>query len=112
MRSPGWDFKFLNYSITKSPNYKIRTGASRLAVSRLKTVELSLDWTGEGARPHAGLALRGLARGLRLLAFQRLFAAHVDFDLLGLGFGLLGQLDFQHALFVVSADAVGVYRVR
>ena len=52
------------------------------------------------------MVLRCLAGslGLGTLGFERLFAVHVDFDLLGLGFGLLGQLDLQYALVVVGAD--------
>jgi hypothetical protein len=42
--------------------------------------------------------------GLGTLGFERLFGAHVDFDLLGLGFGLLRQVDLQYALVVVGAD--------
>jgi hypothetical protein len=49
--------------------------------------------------------LRGLAGGLGFGSpgFERLFAAHVDLNLLGLGFGLLGELDLQHAVVVVGA---------
>ena len=43
------------------------------------------------------------------LCFEGLFAAHVNFDLLGLGFGLLGEVDFQHALVVVSAHLLRVH---
>src|SRR6476661_9909158 len=43
------------------------------------------------------------------LAFQRLFAAYVDFDLLGLGFSLLGQLYLQHTFLVVGRDAFRVH---
>ncbi len=49
---------------------------------------------------HATPALRGFAGGL---GFHRLFGAHIDLDLLGLGFGLLGEIDLQHALVIVSA---------
>ena len=46
------------------------------------------------------------------LGFQRLLAADVDLDLLGLGFRLLGQLDLQHALVVVGRNILRVHRVR
>jgi len=52
------------------------------------------------------LVLRGLAGSL---GFEGLLAAHVNFDLLGLGFGLLGEPDFQHALVVVSAHLLRVH---
>src|SRR5260370_2802513 len=41
-----------------------------------------------------GLAVR--------LGFESLLAANINLDLLGLGFGLLGQADLQHALVIVS----------
>jgi hypothetical protein len=48
----------------------------------------------------ANCRLRGLGGSL---GFESLLAAYVDFDLFGLGFGLLGQGDLQHALVVVRA---------
>src|SRR5713226_1826888 len=44
--------------------------------------------------------LSGLAVNL---GFEGLLAANINLDLLGLGFGLLGELDLQHALVVVGA---------
>src|SRR5208337_2339067 len=58
--------------------------------------------------PHKIKTLRGLAGAL---AFERLLAAHVDLDLLGLGFGLLGKSDLQHALVVVGRNLLGIYGV-
>src|SRR6266851_127929 len=46
------------------------------------------------------------------LAFERLLAAHVDLDLLGLGFGLLGKLDFQDPLVVVRLHLFRIHRCR
>jgi hypothetical protein len=42
------------------------------------------------------------------LGFEGLLAANVHFDLLGLGFGLLGKVDFQHALVIVGAHLPGI----
>src|SRR5271169_3733771 len=52
----------------------------------------------------------GLAFGL--FAFERLLAAHVDLDLLRLGFSALGQIDGQHAVVVLRVDVLGVHGVR
>src|SRR3989442_1534867 len=46
------------------------------------------------------LALGGLAVSL---GFESLLAANINLDLLRLGFGLFGQLDFQHAIVIVGA---------
>jgi hypothetical protein len=61
----------------------------------LKTVEIRANRDGSETRPytksHTAVAnLRGFAWAL---AFQGLFAANVDLDLLGLGFCLLRQAD-------------------
>ena len=108
MRPRWWDFKSLN---SKLPDYKIN---GRL-VNPPPVIELvELRSTGR-TRTSAPTWLLRITRpgqcSSAALAFQRLFAAHVDFDLLGLGFGLLGQLDLQHALFVVRGDILGVHRV-
>jgi hypothetical protein len=42
------------------------------------------------------------------LGFEGLLAANVHFDLLGLGFGLLGKVNFQHALVIVGAHLPGI----
>src|SRR3954467_11727246 len=55
--------------------------------------------------------LCGLAGALGLLAFKRTLVANVHLDLLRLGFGLLSQLNFQHALIIVSVNAVGIHRI-
>jgi len=57
------------------------------------------------ARTH-GAILRGFAG---TLAFESLLAAHIDFDLLGLGFSLFGQGDLQHALIVVCRNLLGIH---
>ena len=44
---------------------------------------------------HLLLVLRGPARDF---GFEGLLAAHVNFDLLGLGLGLLGELNLQHVV--------------
>src|ERR1700681_4717968 len=55
---------------------------------------------------HLLLVLRGPAGSL---GFEGLLAAHVNFDLLGLGFGLLGEPNLQHALTVVGAHLLRVH---
>src|SRR5215469_6358389 len=57
-------------------------------------------------------SLGSLAARFGFLAVKRLLAADVDLDLLRLSFGFLGQLNLQHALVVVSLNALGVDRVR
>src|SRR6202521_2014085 len=52
------------------------------------------------------LVLRGLALSL---GFEGLVAANVDLDLLGLGFGLLGQADLQHAIVVVGVHLPSIH---
>jgi hypothetical protein len=51
-------------------------------------------------------AVSGGRLGLGVLAmnlgFDRLLAVDIHIDLLGLGFGLLGQPDLQHALVIVG----------
>src|SRR5712692_4652057 len=66
-------------------------------------------WTAEGGRPWPVLALCGPASAL---GFQGLLAAHVDFDLLGLGFGFLRQGDLQHTLVVMGRYLIRIHRVR
>src|SRR5271168_3638763 len=64
----------------------------------------------EGVRPYAS-CLRGFAWAFALdglLAGGRC-SAYADLDLLGLGFGLFGQIDLQHALVVVGRDVLGVH---
>ena len=46
------------------------------------------------------LVLRGLAGSY---GFKGLLAANINFDLRGLGFGLLGEVDLQHALITAGA---------
>src|SRR5271166_1623157 len=60
--------------------------------------------------PAWSVNLRGLALGA--FAFQGLVAADVDLDLLGLGFGFLGQLDVENALVVVGGDVLRVHGIR
>jgi hypothetical protein len=38
------------------------------------------------------------------LGFEGLLATNIDLDLLGFGFGLLGEVDLQHALVIVGTD--------
>ena len=52
------------------------------------------------------LALGGLAVSL---GFESLLAAKINLDLLRLGFGLFGQLDFQHAIVIVGAHLPRVH---
>src|SRR6266480_6213940 len=52
------------------------------------------------------LALGGLAVSL---GFESLLAANINLDLLRLGFGLFGQLDFQHAIVIVGAHLPRVH---
>jgi hypothetical protein len=47
------------------------------------------------------VVLRGLAVSL---GFEGLVAANINLNQLGLGFGLLGKVDLQHALIIASAD--------
>src|SRR5207247_6814808 len=66
-----------------------------------------LDLPGRG-RPglrRRALALRSFAGAL---AFERPLASDVYLNLLRFGFGLLRQLDLQHALFIVGLDVVRV----
>src|SRR2546427_12184045 len=51
-------------------------------------------------------ALGGLAVSL---GFESLLAANINLDLLRLGFGLFGQLDFQHAIVIVGAHLPRVH---
>ena len=44
------------------------------------------------------------------LGFEGLLTADMHFDLLGLGFGLLGKFNLQHALVIVGADLPRIYR--
>src|SRR4029077_17015599 len=46
------------------------------------------------------------------LGFDDLLAANIHFDLLGLGFGLLGEANLQHAFVIVGADLPRIYRTR
>src|SRR5439155_8023457 len=43
------------------------------------------------------------------LGFESLLASNIDFNLLGFGFSLLGELDLQHAVIVVGAHLSRVY---
>src|SRR5712691_13391501 len=54
-----------------------------------------------------GWVLCGLAMNL---GFEGLLAANIHLDLLGLGFGLLGQGDLQHALVIVGRHLPRIYR--
>src|SRR6266852_1517430 len=56
-----------------------------------------------------GWVLCGLAVNL---GFEGLLAANIHLDLLGLGFGLLGELDLQHALIIVGAHLPWIHRTR
>src|SRR6202451_4332468 len=60
------------------------------------------------------ISLASLANGLRGLAgslgFEGLLAANVHLDLLGLGFGLLGKVNLQHALVIVGTHLPRIYR--
>jgi hypothetical protein len=40
--------------------------------------------------------------------FDRLLGANIHLDLLGLGFGLLGKLNLQHALVIMGAHLPGI----
>src|SRR5271165_2855809 len=53
------------------------------------------------------LVLCGLARSF---GFESLLAANINLDLLGLGFGLLGEVDLQHALVIVGAHLPRIHR--
>jgi len=53
------------------------------------------------------LVLRGLAGSL---GFDGLLAANSHRDLLGLGFGLFGKVNLQHALVIVGAHLPRIYR--
>src|ERR1039458_1089626 len=102
--TPFSDFwQFCNWAIPKSLNYTIaelQNNGRRLSSPPPMIVDrrAALDWTGESPVPtqavlHTTPVLRGLAGGLGfegLLVFH-FGPAHVDFDLLGLGFGLLRQ---------------------
>src|SRR5437016_11940365 len=51
-----------------------------------------------------------VSRGLDVSdSVEGLLAANINLDLLGLGFGLLGEVDLQHALIVVGAHLSRVY---
>jgi len=54
-----------------------------------------------------GWFLCGLAVNL---GFEGLLAANINLDLLGLGFGLLGEVDLQHALIIVGAHLPWIHR--
>ena len=60
-------------------------------------------------RPSLHEQLRGFAGALGLQGLFALFAADMHFDLLRLGFGLLGQADLQHALVVVRRNILSVH---
>src|SRR5512135_1111090 len=53
------------------------------------------------------LVLRGLAVSF---GFESPLAANLHLDLLGLGFGLLGQADLERALVIVGLDVLGFHR--
>src|ERR1700693_1579019 len=53
------------------------------------------------------VVLRRLAGSL---GFEGLLAANSHLDLLGLGFGLFGKVNLQHALVIVGAHLPRVYR--
>ena len=44
------------------------------------------------------------------LGFDGLLAPNLHLDLLGLGFGLLGKVNLQHALVIVSSHLPHIYR--
>ena len=70
-----------------------------LAASRcVKACRTSLDATESQTRSHY------VSHLTPALAFERLLAADVDLDLLRLRFGLLGQLNLQHALVIVGLE--------
>src|SRR6185312_1423914 len=56
--------------------------------------------------------LCGAAGALYFLAFERFLAAHIDFNLLRLGFGFLCKLDLQDSLVIVCLNVLGINRVR
>src|SRR5215471_12024429 len=96
------------FQITQLPklrNYKIQREAVTSAASRSRGLDTRATCAGERCRPYNLRRLSGA------LAFDGLGAAHVNLDLLGLGFGLLGQGNLQHALVVVGLDLLGVYGV-
>ena len=43
-------------------------------------------------------------------SFESFVAANVNLDLLGLGFGLLGERDLQHTFVIVGAHLSRIYR--
>ena len=57
-------------------------------------------WEAIYSTSHFSHSLGGLAVNL---GFDGLLAPNIHLDLLGLGFGLLGKVNLQHALVVVSA---------
>src|SRR6185312_2585450 len=52
------------------------------------------------------------AGALYFLAFEGFLAAHIDFNLLRLGFGFLCKLDLQDPLVIVRLNVLGINRVR
>src|SRR5690349_9819481 len=60
-------------------------------------------------RPPLHELLCGFAWAFAFEGLFALFGAYVDLDLLGLGFGLLGQLNLQHAFVVARRNVVGVH---
>src|SRR5271170_3718055 len=58
----------------------------------------------------SAICLRGFAGGFGFQGLiSGLFAADVDLDLLGLGFGLFGQSDLQNALVVGCRNFLGIH---
>jgi hypothetical protein len=58
---------------------------------------------GDEACVHFPSLATGFTRPCRELGFEGLFAANSNFDLRGLGFGPLGEVDLQYALVTVGA---------
>src|SRR5713101_9193438 len=84
----------------------VRNGEA-VATSRRKPssyARLARTW-GVRAYVNRALALRSFAGAL---AFERPLATDVYLNLFRFGFGLLRQLDLQHALFIVGLDVVRV----
>src|SRR6185503_17112421 len=98
---------------SKTKCYVLRTDCSntkrRRSVGRLPSVCPAA--AGERRARTPVLHRANLCRFAWTLAFQRLFATYIDFDLLGLGFGLFGQLYLQHTFLVVGGNAFRVHRV-
>src|ERR1017187_10471581 len=84
-------------------------GSSRAKPPSLKLCEAVPTGRRNSPPPTLSLTIRHPQRGwfLRALAlrlgFEGLVAAHINLNLLGLGFGLLSKVDLQHALVIAGA---------